>query len=267
MGGFGPWSRCPLSRRTESRWGPCLYSNQESKPWNILGKGQIWEHPHNDPVFHWEIAFTFNDISIDFSFPHEDVQVFQSLMSPQDIFPPDFPESSIDSLLTGILQADQVTDRHRMFIVKWPFPFARLGAHLHGKFSAIWQWRNIPVTFTVGFHSHEGLKAVVLNLGLTSIMMSFREIWKISMPLHRFMCYWTSSLGIWTFKSSPRCLSSAAKAENCCSEVYSCGSHPWVHIEIWETLKTSQSSPPSLNQWFLNLSIHQNHMEVFFLKK
>lgn len=128
MGGLGPWSQRPLSRRTESRWGPCLYSNHESKPWNILGKGQIWEHPHNDHVFHWEIAFTFYDISIDFSFPHEDVQVFQSLTSPQDIFPPDFSESSINSLLTGILQADQVTDRHRMFVVKWPFPFARLGA-------------------------------------------------------------------------------------------------------------------------------------------
>lgn len=37
---------CPDVQES-SRWGPCLYSSQQSKPWDILSKGQMWSHPHN----------------------------------------------------------------------------------------------------------------------------------------------------------------------------------------------------------------------------
>ena len=33
------------------------------------------------------------------------------------------------------------------------FPFASLGAHIHGNISAVWQWGNTPATITVEFYS------------------------------------------------------------------------------------------------------------------
>lgn len=65
--------------------------------------------------FHGKLTFSCHDISNNFFFPPEEVQVFQrSLMAPMDIFPPDFPENSKNSLLIDTPQADLLTNRHRV---------------------------------------------------------------------------------------------------------------------------------------------------------
>lgn len=158
MGGFGSWSHCPLSRRTESRWGPCLYSNQESNPWDSLSKGQILDHPHNNPCLSTEKSLSplMIYLLIFFSF----LVIFQrSLMVPKDIptlLSRKFHRCTLNSHSSG--KSDNGPAQN---VLKLPFsicPIGTIGARIHWKVSAIWQWGHTPGTFTVDFYSEALLK-------------------------------------------------------------------------------------------------------------